>query len=430
MLFKFASVLLVGIVVFGFTSDVFAQNHKNRYAVMNIKTSGIVKESHADIIGDRLRFELFKTGRAIIMERSEMNEVLKEQGFQSSGACTDQACLVEMGQLLGVQYLISGSIGNLGKLLMLNFRVVDVEKGTITQIVGRDIEGSIEDIIHELPSVAAELMGIKPVQVTQRRIKKETPVVTVEEKKVEEKVSKSQVPGELDIEVYPSTAVVIINDEEYGKGDKEVRLPPGEYEVCCRSGSSRSDPETVKINPGESVDIECKAERPLRLNLGVDLSFMTGGPESFQMGPGFQIGLRAKNHLFALRYHIGANRSIDEAQFDNSYYTEDLESISGKLQGGGFQYRYIFALGNVVTLSPGALIGYWHERHKAVFLTSNYYLDEYSNDQIDVYYMGGPSFWIEIGYKRIFFNMEVAVLPSLNESSVKILISPGIAGYL
>ena len=94
-----------------------------------------------------------------------MQEILKEQGFQISGACTDEACMVEMGQLLGVERLVSGSIGKLGSMFLVNIRAIDVETAKIVGVVSVDIKGGIEDVVGHLPGIARKLTagGAAPV---------------------------------------------------------------------------------------------------------------------------------------------------------------------------------------------------------------------------------------------------------------------------
>lgn len=133
-------------------------------AVIGVKNAEGVSVGEADIIADRLRLELFNTGRASLMERDQMQDVLKEQGFQQSGACADEACMVEIGKVLGVELLVSGSIGKLGKMYLLNFRTIDVSTARIGAVVSRDITGSIEDVVWYLPAIAQELMGAAPVK--------------------------------------------------------------------------------------------------------------------------------------------------------------------------------------------------------------------------------------------------------------------------
>lgn len=128
------------------------------YAILNIKCGAGVTEPDGDLISDRLRAEIFNTGNANVMERNQMQEILKEQGFQQSGAtCTDEDCLVKMGQMLGVQYLIAGSLGKLGSMFMVNMRTIDVQTGKIVRAVSVDVKGDVEDLVDYLPRIALQL---------------------------------------------------------------------------------------------------------------------------------------------------------------------------------------------------------------------------------------------------------------------------------
>jgi curli biogenesis system outer membrane secretion channel CsgG len=132
---------------------------KINVAVINLKSSSGVTAGEADLISDRLRGDLFNTGKVNVMERDQMQEILKEQGFQQSGACSNEACMVEMGQLLGVEQLVTGSLGKVGSMFLVNLRVIDVKTAKITKVVSKDIKGSIEDVVGELGPIASELVG-------------------------------------------------------------------------------------------------------------------------------------------------------------------------------------------------------------------------------------------------------------------------------
>jgi hypothetical protein len=86
-----------------------------------------------------------------------MQAILKEQGFQKSGACTDEGCMVQMGEILGVQKLVTGSIGKIGSLYLVNARVIDIKTAKISRSVSDDIRGSLEDVVERLPNLAARL---------------------------------------------------------------------------------------------------------------------------------------------------------------------------------------------------------------------------------------------------------------------------------
>ncbi len=132
---------------------------KTSVAVMSLKHASGVTADDAELLSDRLRIELFNTDAYTVMERSQMQEILKEQGFQQSGTCTDEGCMVEMGQMLGVRLLIGGSIGRLGNMYLVNLRAIDIRSAKISAVVSEDIPGSIEMVVKALPGIAARLAG-------------------------------------------------------------------------------------------------------------------------------------------------------------------------------------------------------------------------------------------------------------------------------
>ena len=110
-------------------------------AVIDFTPNGItISDSKA--LSDRFRDELFKTKKCRVVERELMDTILKEQGFQISG-CTSSECVVEVGQLLGVEKMISGSISKVGNVYSISARIIDVETGEIFNVANYDYAGNI-----------------------------------------------------------------------------------------------------------------------------------------------------------------------------------------------------------------------------------------------------------------------------------------------
>jgi TolB-like protein len=127
-------------------------------AVTDFDGKGLA-EGEPKTLTDAFRSYLINTGGFRVMERGQMDAILKEQGFQSSGACTDQACMVEMGQLLGVDNIIAGSIGKVGVTFSINVRVVSVQTGEIIKSANRFHKGEIDGLLTEvLPAMANDLV--------------------------------------------------------------------------------------------------------------------------------------------------------------------------------------------------------------------------------------------------------------------------------
>jgi len=116
-----------------------------------------VSQAEASILTDKLRGEFVRSGRFQVIERGQMETILKEQGFQQSG-CTDQSCLVEMGQLMGVERMAAGSVGKIGNMFLVSVRMIDVAKGQILATAEEERDGSIEEVLKSaIPAVVQAL---------------------------------------------------------------------------------------------------------------------------------------------------------------------------------------------------------------------------------------------------------------------------------
>lgn len=115
-------------------------------AVNDLAGTGVDK-SVAEIISERLRSELLNTKVFRVMERKDMSSVLKEQGFQQTGACDEASCLVEVGQLLGVDRMVAGTIGKIEDMYTLTLRMINVANGEILYTVNEDITGDISGVL-------------------------------------------------------------------------------------------------------------------------------------------------------------------------------------------------------------------------------------------------------------------------------------------
>ena len=112
----------------------------------------------AQNLSGRLRHELAQTGAFDMMEREKMQDLLNEQGFQQSGACNTNACIVEVGQLIGVERMIAGSLGRVGRTYTVNLRLISVKTGRIERSVTRDYAGEIDKLLtSEMKQVAQVL---------------------------------------------------------------------------------------------------------------------------------------------------------------------------------------------------------------------------------------------------------------------------------
>lgn len=126
-------------------------------AVFPMQARGVDSNS-VRIIEDALANDLLKTGKLRLLERSQMESILKEQGFQETGACDASECAVKVGKLLGIENAVVGSLGLLGRTWVLNARLIDIGTGELLVASQRSLTGEIDKVLTELvPNVTADL---------------------------------------------------------------------------------------------------------------------------------------------------------------------------------------------------------------------------------------------------------------------------------
>lgn len=122
----------------------------------------------------QLSAELVKTKAFTVLDRSQMDFILKEQGFQQSGICNTSECQVQMGQLLGVEYIVVGSLVRFGSKYALRADYIEVSNGKVTQSVDQDETGELEDVYKELCQGVGQKLA-KAVRVKKKKEQVVTP---------------------------------------------------------------------------------------------------------------------------------------------------------------------------------------------------------------------------------------------------------------
>ncbi len=156
---KFVNRWFFFVVIFLMTTGIRAQSSPS-IAVLPLHSNGI-SPSEALVLTDELRSVMVQSAKYTVVERNNMESILKEQGFQMSG-CTSSECAVEAGKLLGVQKMVAGSVGKLGEIYNINLRLFDVATGKIDQNISQKHEGSIEGLLDVIRELGYKLSDTSP----------------------------------------------------------------------------------------------------------------------------------------------------------------------------------------------------------------------------------------------------------------------------
>jgi len=148
--------------------SLFAQQEKMRLAILDLNPEK-VDASTARMVSDLLRTELFNTGLFRVIERKEMEAILKEHELLISG-CIETECAVEIGKLLSARKMLVGTVGKLGEKYFINARIVDVELGEIefADSAKAESEGDLDIAVKEF----AQKLSKRIIEKTSKKYKK------------------------------------------------------------------------------------------------------------------------------------------------------------------------------------------------------------------------------------------------------------------
>ncbi|OGF49179.1 MAG: hypothetical protein A2231_01110 [Candidatus Firestonebacteria bacterium RIFOXYA2_FULL_40_8] len=106
-------------------------------------------------LSDTLRTSFFKTNKFIVLDRAKMEEIMKEQKLQLTG-CTSEECAVEIGKILNVGYIVSGSVVRLGSEFVINLRFTSVETSevVVSELVKCESE---KDLVPAMEKMTTEI---------------------------------------------------------------------------------------------------------------------------------------------------------------------------------------------------------------------------------------------------------------------------------
>jgi len=198
-----------------------------------------VPQTEASILSDKLRVELYKTNKFNIIERTQMDEILSEQGFQQTG-CFSNECIVEVGKLIGVEQVIAGSIGKVGDIYFISIRLISVTEGSIINNVEEMVEGSINEVLKTgMTNIANKLIAEEPSV--------PAPVIT----------------GAVSISTIPSKARITFDGNDISQKTPALldNLSVGSYPVHISLHGYIEVQRVVEIKAGETTNLEIQLEK-------------------------------------------------------------------------------------------------------------------------------------------------------------------------
>ena len=130
-------------------------------AVFDFDVVGRVDKDISRPLSDSMRHAIVKSGAFKVMDRANMDRILREQAFQMTGGVQKDRA-VEAGQFLGVGKIVIGSIGIVGRTYMISISLVNIESGETERVEEDTCKCELDELIESVKRAANKLMSGGP----------------------------------------------------------------------------------------------------------------------------------------------------------------------------------------------------------------------------------------------------------------------------
>jgi len=100
---------------------------KSKIALINFNSPS---DQFSDYVLDELTANLVNSGHLIVVDRKEIDLIRGELNFQYSGDVDDNS-MQELGRMLGAQFIVSGSLTNIGGVYRIVIRALNVQTAAV-----------------------------------------------------------------------------------------------------------------------------------------------------------------------------------------------------------------------------------------------------------------------------------------------------------
>ncbi len=119
-----------------------------------------VSEKTVAAVSDAVNAEVRRHAGVTLVSQDEIKSALSLEEQKMMAGCSSTQCVAEVGGALGVDNMLTGSIGKVGESWLVFLKVIDVKKVTTLRQADRRIrKGGLDDVLDAIPGLVTELFG-------------------------------------------------------------------------------------------------------------------------------------------------------------------------------------------------------------------------------------------------------------------------------
>jgi curli biogenesis system outer membrane secretion channel CsgG len=154
--FAFTMILAAGSVL---AQEKKEEKKKETAAVLDFKAGEGLNKNEANTLTNKFRSALAKTKVYDVLERTEMENVLKEQDMSLTDLCDNAECAVQVGKLLVAKKMVVGEIGKIGQTYSVTVRIIDVSTSKVDVSENQTYKGAVEGLLEVFDVLAQKITG-------------------------------------------------------------------------------------------------------------------------------------------------------------------------------------------------------------------------------------------------------------------------------
>jgi hypothetical protein len=159
MTFGMACVL----AVLGMFPGAGPQSEAGSAAVLPLEAKNGVSPDVAELLTGNLVTRLGDSGKFTrVVGTKEIEALLGYEKQKQLLQCESQSCLAELAGAMGVEYVVLGTVGRLGKMWLFNATLVNTSRGEAVARVSKSVSGEEDALVAALESVVATLVAGVP----------------------------------------------------------------------------------------------------------------------------------------------------------------------------------------------------------------------------------------------------------------------------
>ena len=128
-----------------------------KVAILSIQSSTVAKDN-LERVSDYIAQEVEKKSSTKVLFLEDIRAMLQSEGKESLLGCFTDSCISGIGNVLGIDAVIVGGLGQIGSNYLFNLKMIDVLRNHVLNRQNVRVTGDISKILDEIPTMVEKIV--------------------------------------------------------------------------------------------------------------------------------------------------------------------------------------------------------------------------------------------------------------------------------